>query len=107
MSYKVNLTKAAAEDFINIYEYIAFKLSAPATAKRLIRRLQKNVLQLDELPRRFATYVSNEWNKKPLHKMVIDNYLVFYTIDEESLVVDIIRVIYSGRDFDEQLKIKK
>ena len=39
--------------------------------------------------------------------MVIDNYLVFYTIDEESLVVDIIRVIYSGRDFDEQLKIKK
>ena len=36
--------------------------------------------------------------------MPVDNYLVFYIPDEETAVVTIIRVMYAGRDVDEQLQ---
>ncbi len=36
--------------------------------------------------------------------MPVDNYLVFYIPDEETAVATIIRVMYAGRDVDEQLQ---
>lgn len=36
--------------------------------------------------------------------MPVDNYLVFYILDKDNEVVTIIRVMYAGRDVDNQLK---
>lgn len=35
--------------------------------------------------------------------MPVDNYLVFYITDREAQTVNIIRVMYGGRDIDTQL----
>ncbi len=36
--------------------------------------------------------------------MSVDNYLVFYISDKEAGLVTIIRVMYSGRDVDAQMR---
>lgn len=35
--------------------------------------------------------------------MPVDNYLVFYILDKDEALVTAIRVMYSGRDVDNQL----
>jgi toxin ParE1/3/4 len=104
MSYKVILTEAAYNDLLNIYEYMTFKGVAAYIARNLVRKIQKSILQLDEMPNRCPIYVSKSWFQKPLHKMVVANYLAFYIVDEKELRVSIIRIIYSGRDLDELFK---
>ncbi len=39
-----------------------------------------------------------------LRVMPVDNYLVFYIPDQEAGLVTVIRVMYSGRDVNIQLK---
>ncbi len=39
-----------------------------------------------------------------LRVMPVDNYLVFYIPDKEAGLVTVIRVMYSGRDVEAQLK---
>jgi hypothetical protein len=36
--------------------------------------------------------------------MTVDNYIVFYMSNAESATVEIMRVVYSGRNFGEQLE---
>jgi toxin ParE1/3/4 len=36
--------------------------------------------------------------------MPVDNYLVFYIPDKEAGIVTVIRVMYAGRNVDDQLK---
>ena len=35
----------------------------------------------------------------------VDNYIVFYLTNKEAQVVTILRVMYSGRDIEEQLSV--
>ncbi len=35
--------------------------------------------------------------------MPVDNYLVFYTVDDDSQIVNIVRVLYSARDIDKYI----
>lgn len=38
------------------------------------------------------------WKSMNMHKVPVDNYLVFYTVDNSNLKVTIIPIVYSGRD---------
>jgi len=37
----------------------------------------------------------------------VDNYLVFYKIDDETEIVYVVRIMYSGRDIRKQLSRTK
>lgn len=52
---------------------------------------------------RFKEYETEPWHSRCMRIMPIDNYVVLYIPNEENGIVTIIRVMYSGRDIDEQL----
>lgn len=37
---------------------------------------------------------------KGYHKLIVDNYIVFYLVDEEDKQVVIMRILYSGRQYE-------
>lgn len=41
---------------------------------------------------------------KGLRKLPVDNFIVFYIATTEDGIVTVIRVMYGGRNIDEQLK---
>ncbi len=104
MIYEVTTTKQADADLREIYEYIAFELLAPDNAVKQIDRLEENIIGLDKFPEKFRRYEKEPWHNRGLRVMPVDNYLVFYISDKETRVVTVIRVIYVGRDVDNQLK---
>ncbi len=87
----------------NIYEYIAYDLLVPETAAGQTRRIMKEIRALDEMPMHHSVYKDEPWNSQGVRYFPVDNYLVFYLPDEPQNTVNIIRIMYGGRDIHSQL----
>lgn len=103
MKYDVNISHKAAEDIVEIYEYISNALCEEKIAVEMLKLLQKSILSLDEMPGRFKLYENEPWKNRGVHIMPVKNYLVFYMIDNDKKTVNIIRVIYGSRNLEENL----
>jgi toxin ParE1/3/4 len=103
MKFKIHLTLQAENDLRGIYEYIAFSLWEPEIASKQLDRIETGILSLDEMPDRFRVFENDPWKNMGLRQMAIDNYIVFYTSDYQVHVVNIIRILYGGRDIAAQL----
>ncbi len=101
--YEVVTTEQAESDLRGIYEYIAFELLSPENAAGQLDRLEENILGLETFPEKFRGYEKEPWKSRGLRIMPVDNYLVFYISDKEAETVTVIRVMYDGRDVDNQL----
>lgn len=104
MIYEVIITKQAEADLRGIYEYIAFELLSPDNAVGQLDRLEEHIIGLEEFPEKFKLYEKEPWHSRGLRVMPVDHYLVFYIPDKKTRTVTVIRVMYSGRDVDIQLK---
>ena len=104
MIFNVVTSIQAEEDLRGIFEYIAFELLSPENAEKQLERLERQILSLDEMPERFPRYVKEPWHSRGLRFAAVDNYIVFYIPDIEEQVVTVLRVMYSGRSIEEQLK---
>ena len=104
MKYKIILTEQADTDLRCIYEYIAFTLLEPVIALGQLDRIEKGILSLYEMPERFRVVEKEPWRSRGLRQMPVDKFIVFYIPKTEDKTVNIIRVMYGGRDMDEQFK---
>ena len=103
MTWNIRYSEEARQDLRSIYEYIAFELMVPDIAAAQFRRIMKSVRELDDMPFRFPLYKDDSWNSLGMRWFPVDNYLVFYFIDEQAKEVSIARIMYKGRDIGKQL----
>jgi toxin ParE1/3/4 len=104
MIYEVTTTEQADADLRGVYEYIAFELLSLDNAAEQLDRLEEHIIGLENFPEKFRVYGKEPWYSKGLRVMPVDNYLVFYILDKEAGIVTVIRVMYAGRNVDDQLK---
>lgn len=102
--WKIVYTEQAARDLRGIHEYIAFTLLEPEIAKKQSKCILDAVTKLNEMPLRCPLYEKEPWHGKGLRVLPVDHYLVFYMPIEPSKTVAIIRIMYGGRNLEEQLK---
>lgn len=100
MSYRVNITDEADKDLRAIFEYIAFELLSVENAAGQLSRLQAEIDSLDEMPERYRRYDQEPWYSLGVRRFPVDNYCVFYLLNRETQMVDVIRVLYAGSDID-------
>ena len=103
MIYEVTTTEQVDADLRGIYEYIAFELLSPDNAAGQLDRLEEHIMGLERFPEKFRPYEKEPWHSRRLRVMPVDNYLVFYIPDKDAGIVSVIRVMYAGRDVDNQL----
>ena len=99
-SYSVVYSPEALNDLKDIYAYIAQELLAPDTALNQVNRIRKEIRSLDFMPSRYALVDWETWKSMGMHKVPVDNFVVFYTVDSNSMIVVIIRIVYGGRDIE-------
>ncbi len=97
-TYSVIYSTEAKNDIKDIYSYIAFELLVPSTAESQVNRIRKTIRSLDFMPSRNPIVDWEPWKSMGIHKIPVDNFVVFYMVDSTSWTVTIIRIIYSGRD---------
>ena len=105
MIYEVEVSEQADNDLRGIFEYIALKLQSPENASRQLDHLEEQILSLDTMPERYRKYEKEPWKSRGLHVLPVDNYVVLYISDSNKKVVTILRVMYAGRDIDNQLNL--
>lgn len=55
---------------------------------------------LDFMPSRYARVEWEPWRSMEMHRLTVDNFVVYYTIDDSTLIVTVIRIFYGGRDVE-------
>lgn len=97
--YDIQITEPAEEDLYEIGAYISKELLEPETAKNLISKIAIGINSLDDMPLRNALAADKRLAYKGIRKIMVDNYIIFYIVTEESKTVTIIRILYSRRDW--------
>lgn len=104
MTYEVRISDQAKNDIVNIFRYITFSLFSVENAETQLIKLKNRIEGLKDMPFRFQILETNEPMVHVFRKMVVGNYLVIYHIDEERLMVNVLRVIYGRQDLDAELE---
>lgn len=104
MSMKIVYTYTARKDLREIYEYIAYTLLVPETARSLTERIMSEIRSLEEYPERNPLYRDEPWHSQGVRFLPVKNYLVFYTVKPETGTVSVARIMYGGRDICRQLE---
>jgi len=97
--YDIQITEPAEKDLYEIGAYISKELLEPEIAKKVISEIAKGVNSLEDMLLRNALVADDRLAYKGIRKIMVDNYIVFYIVAEESKTVTIIRILYSRRDW--------
>ena len=97
-SYRIRYTKMATEDLRSIVRDIIWEKHAPETGRALGRRIRLQIKKLDTFPEGHEPVDWEPWASAGMHKLPVENYVVFYTIQEQPKTVSIYRILYGGRD---------
>ena len=97
--YEIEFTEDARDEIREIYEYISKNLVNEDAAKRLMRKMRKNVMELAESPKIYAKIEKKDRMKREFRRMVIDNFIVLYTIDEAKKTIYISHMYYGRRNY--------
>jgi addiction module RelE/StbE family toxin len=87
MQYKVKFLEIAKQDKNQIKHYL--QKFYPGTPKRFIEKLKECINNIKEMPYMYPVYEYFQ----DYRKIVVGNYLVFYTINEEKKIIEIQRIL--------------
>lgn len=98
MDYKVKLTDHAVAQLQEAVIYISKVLQASTVAKHWAARIKKELASLSTMPARYPLTEEEPWHTEGVHKMSVENFLVYYWIVEEKKIVWITAIVYARRD---------
>ncbi|GHV82565.1 translation repressor RelE [Spirochaetia bacterium] len=98
-AYGLKIMPMAEDDLDGIFDYIANTLEAPIAANRLMAKIEKSIRGLTDAPRTGPKCRDETLDKKGYRKLIVDNYIAFYLINDEEKVVIVMRVIYGRRNY--------
>lgn len=101
--YRVEIGAQAQADISEIIHYIGQVLQEPRTAGRLYQLLKAEILSLKQMPERCPYEDDDRLRALEIRKLLVKNYKVLYFANRKHQVVQIVRVIYAGRDIEKFL----
>ena len=90
----------ALEDLDDIYSYIAVELKAKSTATNLVRRIRQEIRGLEPFSEMFRVVDWEPWHSAGVRRLLVGNYSVYYLADRNTNSVNVIRILYAGRDVE-------
>lgn len=102
--YKLEYLPIALQDIVEIVNYISHTLKNQESASNLAESFIEKAESLLIFPYKNPVCQLIRPLKYEYRKILVENYIMFYRVDEEKKLVTIARVIYAKRDFSNLLK---
>ena len=96
MKYKIKYLPSLARDIYRISEALE---QHPEKAKRLIKEMDEKLLQLEDMPRIWPIFHA----RPKYRKMILEDHLLFYTVDDISYEVKAYRILYYKMNAEQHL----
>lgn len=97
--YKLKVTFLAQEDLNEIFFYISENLHAPVAANKLMDEIICSIQELCMFPYKSPKSIDPILKQRGYRKLVIENYIALYLVEEESRQIIIARVFYGAMDY--------
>ncbi|MBE6742080.1 MAG: type II toxin-antitoxin system RelE/ParE family toxin [Ruminococcaceae bacterium] len=101
--YKLEFLPIAKDDMLEIIKYNAKDLKNSVAAERLAEEFITSADRICEFPYSNSVYTPIKPLETEYRRIIVNNYLMFYTVDEGKKTVTIMRVIYAKRNIEKQL----
>ncbi|TCL37239.1 addiction module RelE/StbE family toxin [Anaerospora hongkongensis] len=102
-NYRVKFTPKAEEDLDEFYGYILGTLSAALAADKLMDHIEAAIMRLKEYPFSCQYVLDEPLKARGYRKLIVDNYLVFYLVEELDKEVVIMRILYGATNYQDIL----
>ena len=93
--YQIRLLSIAEEDFTEIISFIAADNQKAAAV--LADNIENNLELLSQNPKLGRIPRENEIRKLGYRYLIVQNYLIFYTIENKSILIH--RILHGARDY--------
>ena len=101
--YTIEMTDLAQLDLESLGDYIAFELSNPMAAERIVHGIRMRVNKLKQFPMKYRLDEDTYLAELGVHRVNFENYEIFYIVDEVNHIVYVIRILHSLTDYKTQL----
>lgn len=101
--YNLEYLPLARQDLMEAVGYISHKLGNPAAAYRLAEELTQAGENLRTFPYTCPIYHANRPLQHEYRKLLVQNFLMFYWVDETQKRITVARVVYARRDYGKLL----
>lgn len=99
MEYDIKISDTCLEEIEDICEYIENKLKAELASKRLREKIKEKILELKTYPKKYVKIEKRDRLNREYRKIVIENYVLLYTIIDEDNAILISHMYYEGRNY--------
>ncbi len=93
--YHVRLLRVAEDDFSEIVDYVAAE--RPSAATVLVMKIERDLKLLSKNPYLGRIPKEDELRAAGYRFLVVEEYLIFYTIEGETIYVH--RILHGARDY--------
>ena len=97
--YKIEIAQPAVRDLQDILNYIANTLKEPAIAQRIYTSIKEEILTLSSMPERNCVVDDEPYAAMGVRRLFVENYVIFYVVDQGSRSVHVLRVLYNRREW--------
>ena len=98
MEYIIRYTDEAINDLFVIYNYIANYAKELLNALRLVNEIRNSIYKLRDFPYKNPEIPKQLLGRSDIRYMVVKRHIVVYSIDDNEMVVNILRIFNSRRD---------
>ena len=99
--YAIKYLPASFNDYADIIEYLSGYYES--TVEQFKKELKEKIESLSSMPKRFEVFHDDPY----FRKLTIQDYLVFYHIDEDNKTVNIHRILHGSRNVKSFLAERK
>lgn len=104
MSYMIHITQTAERDIMRAADHIEFNLKNPSAADHLLDVATEQINSLSDIPQKFRLVDAPVLSSWGIRFVIVNNYLAFYTIDEEKQMVIVVRFLFQKSNWNAILR---
>lgn len=82
--------------------YIKNELQEPNIARKYAKLIKEKIKKLEYDPQKFAIIDIKMKNNYNIRKLIINNYIAFYRINEKQKVINIERILYGASEWKDK-----
>ena len=101
--YEVILETTAVLDLYGVFNYITDVLKDLEAAQRVFASIESTILSLEHMPARYNVVKEEPYTALGVRLIPVENYNVFYVVDEFNYRVHVLRVLYKRREWQNLL----
>jgi addiction module RelE/StbE family toxin len=99
--YLLKITSIARDDLSKIYNYIIKELLNETAADNVLNKIESSFMRLKDFPFSCNLVDDKILKEKGYRKLIVDNYIGFYIVDELKEEVVIMRVLYGRQKYQD------